>query len=279
MTKAVIWGAGNAGKSILFSLPRTVQVTAFVDSDRAKIGKSFCNIPVIGPVDVKTTAFDIIYIANTQGEILKSYLLKECKLGESAIVDVFDRGRLDHRRCVLNTLREEIGRRNLTGSVAEVGVYRGDFAQYINLAFPDRKLILFDTFSGFEAEDLEHDIRSHYSDPQKTLFQDTSIEVVKEKLVFREQADFRVGIFPDSAKGLDEERYCFVSIDLDLYRPIRLALEYFFQKLVPGGYILLHDYATEEFKGVRIALRELVEELKLVYFPVSDSGGSVVIGK
>lgn len=279
MSRAAIWGAGNTGKNVLLSLPREVTVTAFVDSNPAKAGKRFCGIPVVGPGEVRSIPFDVIYIANTHGEPLRSYLSQECGVEESRIVDVLDRGNLDQRRGVLNALRDEIYRRNLPGSVAEVGVYRGEFAQYVNLAFPDKKLLLFDTFSGFEEADVEHDKTHGYSATEKKLFADTSIEVVKRKLPHPEKAEFRVGVFPESAEGTSQERYCFVSIDVDLYRPTRLAIGHFYRKLVPGGYIMVHDYGTEEFEGVRVALLELADELGLVYFPVTDSGGSVVIGK
>ena len=45
---------------------------------------------------------------------------------------------------------EEIYRNEVKGSVAEAGVYKGDFAQYINAFFPGRKCYLFDSFNGFK---------------------------------------------------------------------------------------------------------------------------------
>lgn len=41
---------------------------------------------------------------------------------------------------------KEIKKRNIAGVVAEVGVFRGEFAQYINAAFPDRICYLCDSF-------------------------------------------------------------------------------------------------------------------------------------
>jgi O-methyltransferase len=41
------------------------------------------------------------------------------------------------------------------GCVAELGVYRGDFAQYINTLFPNRKFYLFDTFEGFDKKNFD----------------------------------------------------------------------------------------------------------------------------
>ena len=43
------------------------------------------------------------------------------------------------------------------------GYTGGDFASKINIAFPDRKLYLFDTFEGFAAEDIETEKEKSYS--------------------------------------------------------------------------------------------------------------------
>jgi O-methyltransferase len=54
----------------------------------------------------------------------------------------------------LELVAYEIYSNNVKGNVAELGVFRGDFAKHINVAFPDRKLYLFDTFDGFNEKDI-----------------------------------------------------------------------------------------------------------------------------
>lgn len=44
--------------------------------------------------------------------------------------------------------------RGYAGNCAEVGVFSGSFAKQINRCFPNKKLYLFDTFTGFDAEDI-----------------------------------------------------------------------------------------------------------------------------
>ena len=46
------------------------------------------------------------------------------------------------RLSTLELISFEIKKRNLVGNVAELGVYKGKFARYINQFFPDRKLYL-----------------------------------------------------------------------------------------------------------------------------------------
>ncbi len=63
----------------------------------------------------------------------------------------------------LQLLFLEIKENQVEGCMAELGVYRGDFARHINRAFPDRILYLFDTFEGFDKKDLQYDKENDFS--------------------------------------------------------------------------------------------------------------------
>lgn len=60
---------------------------------------------------------------------------------------------------VFELIVKELRKKNIEGAVAEVGVFRGEFAQYINYAFPDRKCYLFDTFEGFGTEEAIRELK------------------------------------------------------------------------------------------------------------------------
>lgn len=79
--------------------------------------------------------------------------------------------------------------------------------------------------------------------------------------------------------NLTNEKYAFVSIDVDLYEPMYKGLYYFYENLNYGGYIMLHDYNNKGYSGVKVALRKFSEERKAPYFPICDSWGSAVIMK
>src|SRR5438309_71481 len=59
------------------------------------------------------------------------------------------------RYSTLELCSEEIANNAVAGSVAEIGVYKGDFAKRLNVLFSDRALYLFDTFEGFSKKDVE----------------------------------------------------------------------------------------------------------------------------
>lgn len=181
------------------------------------------------------------------------------------------------RLSTLELIANEINTSNIPGSVAELGVYKGDFAKHINRLFPRKKLYLFDTFRGFDDRDILIDIQENYS-RETTRFTDTTIDLVMKKMKSPEDIHIRKGYFPETLEGL-EDQFSFVSIDTDLYKPIYDGLSYFYPRLVKGGYIFVHDYNNAIFKGAKEAVRNFCSENSIPYVPISDNLGTVIIAK
>lgn len=181
------------------------------------------------------------------------------------------------RNSTLELISYEIYDKNITGCVAELGVYRGDFAKYINIAFPDRKLYLFDTFEGFDKKDVSTELENNYSNGEQD-FSETSINIVLDKMKYRQNCIIKKGYFPESAVELNET-FSFVSIDVDLYEPMYKGLYFFYEKLNNGGYIMIHDYNNKGYNGVKTALKKFSEEKKVPYIPICDAWGSAIIMK
>lgn len=181
------------------------------------------------------------------------------------------------RISTLELVAEEIYTRKVQGAVAELGVYKGDFAKCIHEAFPDRVLYLFDTFEGFSSKDVVIENKNNFSTGTQN-FADTNIELVLGKMKNRNNCIVKKGYFPDSIDGL-EEAFAFVSIDTDLYKPIYDGLQYFYPRLSKGGYIFVHDYNNSYYKGAKQAVMEYCNEMGINFVPISDAWGSVVIAK
>lgn len=193
------------------------------------------------------------------------------------LIDLSERAWDFFRVSSLELCAHEIKSKGTEGNVAELGVYQGDFATKINEAFPERTLYLFDTFDGFDKRDLETDRTMQYSKGEHD-FSNTSVDGVLKKMKHPHRCVIRKGYFPDSAAGI-EDRFAFVSIDVDLYAPMLAGLGFFFPRLVPGGYIFVHDFNNDEFKGVREAVVKYCDENGAPYFPLSDNWGSAIIIK
>jgi O-methyltransferase len=181
------------------------------------------------------------------------------------------------RYATLELCYEEIISNNVKGSVAELGVYKGDFAEKLNFLFADRKLYLFDTFEGFDEHDVVIEHNKGYSMASQD-FSKTSVELVKNKMVHPENCIFRQGVFPESASGIQDD-FCFVSLDADLYEPIYQGLHFFYPRLLSGGYIFIHDYNNAAYIGAKNAVVEYCKENKVGFVPIPDSGGTAIITK
>lgn len=174
---------------------------------------------------------------------------------------------------------DEINRRHISGNVAELGVFRGAFSKYINQAFPDRKLYLFDTFEGFNEAEIRNDIKQD-ADSFIESYKNTAVDVVLKKMKYPDNIVIKKGYFPDSLDGL-EDHYAFVSIDVDLEKSIYNGLSYFYPRLNSGGYIMIHDYNNAEMQGVRRAViaYEKNNHMTLCIVPLCDTAGTLVITK
>ena len=114
------------------------------------------------------------------------------------------------RASSLELIAREINEREIPGAVAEIGVFRGEFARLINIAFPERPLYLFDTFAGFPEADMMADIERSYTKRHQQAFSDTSIPLVMSRMKYRDNCIIKRGVFPESAEGCTAERFAFV---------------------------------------------------------------------
>ena len=105
------------------------------------------------------------------------------------------------RYATLGLCAQEILRKNEAGNVAEVGVYKGDFAKRLNRLFSERQLYLFDTFAGFDAQDVATEKAGGFSTGAQN-FADTSVEAVLHQMPFPQQCIVKKGFFPATAAGV-----------------------------------------------------------------------------
>ena len=68
-------------------------------------------------------------------------------------------------------------------------------------------------------------------------------EFVCERFADFENVKIVKGIVPDSLTSVDIKKVSFLSIDMNYSVPERAALEYFWDKMIAGGIIILDDYA------------------------------------
>lgn len=76
-----------------------------------------------------------------------------------------------------------------------------------------------------------------------------------------------------------EPCFALVSLDPDLYEPTLEGLRFFYPRLAPGGRILIHDYTSCQFEGVKMAVDEYCRAEGLFVVPLMDLHGTAVLVK
>ena len=189
-----------------------------------------------------------------------------------------DRNYLDYiRLATLELVADELNSAKIEGSVAELGVYKGKFARYINQYFSQRTLYLFDTFEGFNKADIDQEKKQHFSTGEQD-FSNTSINEVLKRMPFVDKCIVKQGYFPQTAKDVID-KFAFVSIDTDLYDPIYTGLNFFYPLLAKGGYIFVHDYNNDNYKGAKEAVNKFCLENNITKIVLPDSCGTAIITK
>jgi O-methyltransferase len=139
----------------------------------------------------------------------------------------------------------------LGGAMAEAGVFAGASARLICEAKGDAVLHLFDVFETLQVPPegsgdggRAAELRRHFGTTHGTR------AAVERLLAPYPGVRVHAGVFPDTARGLEAERFSLVHLDLDLEPSTRDALEFFHPRLLPGGIIIADDYNDPGVRGV-----------------------------
>lgn len=153
-------------------------------------------------------------------------------------------------RDVLREFMEQRDWNTIDGDFAEVGVWEGHSARVlVDFCSEGKILFLYDTFDGLPYHDSEFD--NHHVTGEMV----TSIDIVTEMLKdFADKIKILPGVFPQSASAQLNREFCFVNIDVDLYKATKDCLEFFYPRLVKGGVLIIQDdYDFVNTEGVTLA--------------------------
>ena len=163
---------------------------------------------------------------------------------------------------------------NIPGALAEAGVFEGHASRFIHRLAPERRYYLFDTFEGFDKDDLDPEVS------EDKRFCSTSVEAVLRFIGDQRNLVVKKGHVPETFTGLETERFAFVLLDMDLYKPTFSALEFFYPRLSIGGYLMVHDYHNEESNwACRRAVDEFMQIKPERIIEIADIWGSVLFRK
>lgn len=245
---------------------------------------------------------DSEYVNNKLVELLNSQL----RLGDNPIKDGSILRYVKRMNIAKFLAHYEIYKlvKDLPGHIVELGVFKGEsllrFSQFTEIFEPyDRsfRVIGFDNFNGFEGlnekdgeiitdmdkvvggwsskknrEELFELINVYDNDrfiPQKQKIQIVEGDILKT-----------VPKFYNKNKNI---KIRLLHLDADLYEPTLVGLKYFWDLLIPGGVLLLDEYAFDGFIGESVAVDEFFKKNKIVpnfqKIKTSDNPGAFLIKK
>ena len=168
--------------------------------------------------------------------------------------------------------------KHLSGAIVECGVYKGvslaRFAMFRNLFEKQqiRKIVAFDTFETFPETHFEKDILL-----RKRFIDESGNHSIAKSHLLKILSDKKCQEFVELIEGDICEtvprfvyrnpnfRISLLNLDVDIYEPSVIILEYLFPLMVKGGVLILDDYGTfpgetkavdDYFKGQSIEIQK-----------------------
>ncbi len=146
----------------------------------------------------------------------------------------------------------------------------------------NNKFHIFDSFEGglssFQSQDKHSTSTRTDAELEKLREQWSSSEdFVRDVLKEFDFVKLYKGWIPDRFKEVENRKFQFVHIDVDLYQPTLDALEFFYPRLVSGGVIVCDDYNLTMFPGAKQAWDEFFSGKKYFLNYETPFGGSFLI--
>ena len=159
-------------------------------------------------------------------------------------------------------------RRELEGAVVEVGCWLGGTSAIASktptrTGYPHRYLAI-DTFSGFVDEQFEHDQEIGTPSNDSTMFDQSSIEMVRRLLEHWDASEVEL-LQADIASLAEEqlpEKIAVCLVDVDLEIPVYEALRRIVPRLQAGGIVLVDDCPEgTTWVGARVGYQRFAQEI------------------
>lgn len=145
-------------------------------------------------------------------------------------------------------IAEETAGSGVEGSIVECGVWNGGSAALLAAAARrrrgDRDSWLFDSFEGLPrpTERDPEPVRSFWFKGWNTGEEFRVREIWEQLRLSRRRLHIRPGWFRESFPGSGVDRVAILHIDSDWYDSVKLCLEWWYDRVRPGGAVILNDY-------------------------------------
>ena len=171
------------------------------------------------------------------------------------------------------------------GNFVECGVNTGFISSAIMEALDwgniARRFFLIDTFAGpvisqFSAAEIQRGRLKVAEDHIAAGAYETDVARVRANFSEWPNAVVVQGSVPDILSSIDITSVAFLHLDMNCAYPDRAALEYFWDRLSPGAFVLLDDYAYHGYESQREAIDEVARSLGFHVLSLPTGQGLIV---
>ena len=151
----------------------------------------------------------------------------------------------------------------LEGDFVECGVNRGFLSsaimEYLNWDSLGKRFYLLDTFKGMDERYIsrEDEMAGALEKNRTNLatgFYTTNIEEVRKNFAEWKNVSLIAGAIPETLSKVSATKVAFLHLDMNCSTPEIAAAYFFWDRLVPGAFILLDDYAYRGYRAQKIAM-------------------------
>ena len=190
---------------------------------------------------------------------------------------------------LMQNVRHVLSKQNLQNyNFAECGCWSGHSTYIISKILKEfnfkNKFYIFDSFEGGLSDLIEEDqnllkkMSKKEIEEQKNYCQSSEVHV---KSILKDFEFIKIfkGWIPEKFHHIDEQRFQFVHLDVDLYEPTRDSLNFFYPRLAEGGMMVCDDYNFSTFPGAKKAWDEYFHDKEKNYklFYETPFGGCFII--
>lgn len=168
---------------------------------------------------------------------------------------------------------------HLEGDFVECGTFKGLSAsvicQYLDFSKLDKTFFLYDTFKGlhedFSTAEERQACKKYYTYDGNKLFKEVSTRFSKYPNV-----EVIQGVVPISFKTASPENIAFMHIDMNSEKAEIAALDALFERVVPGGIIVLDDFGWRGNRNQAVAELEFMHQRNHTILEMPTGQGLVI---
>lgn len=167
--------------------------------------------------------------------------------------------------------------RHLPGDFVECGVSTGFLSSaimhYLKWNSLQKHFYLFDTFCGLDAR---YTSAEEQKKGRMEWYNDLSLEKIKQNFAEFKSVHLVQGAVPDTLSTVAIDQVCYLSLDMNCTVPEIAAADHFWGRMVPGGMILMDDYAYAGYEEQHRAFNEFARRKSIEILTLPTGQGLIL---